>query len=179
MSESKKVAARPSVPKKLVPRPAPKRPPVVEPLEREEVPTAAASANAVPVPVAVAKASRKPSRVDEAVARHQKVLADALTQAQAIRYETPAVVGGESAGERSAKSVRRRKVKLVRDSFAMPEAEYERIAALKKRLSGLQRDTRKNELLRAGVMLLDALNDAELVAVMQRVERIKTGRPKK
>lgn len=177
MSESKKIAARPPVPKKLVPRPAPKRPPAVKPQESASVPPVESVVEAVPV--VAAKAARKPSRVDEAVARHQKVLADALTQAQAIRYETPAVVGGESAGERLAKSVRRRKIKLVRDSFAMPEAEYARIAALKKRLSGLQRDTRKNELLRAGVMLLDALNDAELVAVMQRVERIKTGRPKK
>jgi len=34
-------------------------------------------------------------------------------------------------------------------------------------------------LLRGGIAVLAALNDAELKAVMARIERIKTGRPAK
>jgi len=43
-----------------------------------------------------------------------------------------------------------------------------------KRLRGMQR-----ELLRAGVALLDGLKDADLLAAMARVEKVKTGRPAK
>ena len=61
----------------------------------------------------------------------------------------------------------------------MPDTEYAQIGVLKKRLSGLGNDVKKSELLRGGIALLAALNDAELKAVMGRVERIKTGRPAK
>ena len=183
MNENTKKVVRPKAPKKLVPRVA------VPSAATDDAPAATVVATVEAVAaapaVAVRKPPRKPSAVDEAVARHQKVLADALTEAQAIRYETPVVVGGEpvagkgeAKAEKAGKAEKRRKIRLVRDSFAMPEAEYARIGALKKRLAGLRRDTRKNELLRAGILLLDALNDAELTAVMQRIERIKTGRPK-
>ncbi|MFZ2267780.1 MAG: hypothetical protein WAV95_09400 [Azonexus sp.] len=189
-----KVAATPKPPKKLVPRPAPKAEPKVaaqvEPkLEAKPAPVAApagAAAKSVPAAPATtaatakARPARKPSRVDETVARHQKVLADALTQAQAIKYEPPLVVKAEAPkGKKAEKAPREKKAKLVRDSFAMPETEYAQIGELKKRLAGLRRDTKKSELLRAGIMVLAVLNDAELTAVMGRVERIKTGRPAK
>src|SRR5574343_259861 len=76
-----------------------------------------------------------------------------------------------------APAAKPKKIKLVRDSYAMPETEYARIGELKKRLLGMGSEAKKSELLRAGVALLAALNDAELKAVMGRVERIKTGRP--
>lgn len=72
-----------------------------------------------------------------------------------------------------------RKTKMVRDSFTMPEREYALIANLKKRLLGLKIEAKKSELLRAGVALLDGLKDADLLAAMARVEKVKTGRPAK
>lgn len=188
MSITKKIApaAKPTAakpPKRLVPRVAPKAeatpavttPPVAAP----EVAAPAVSATAAAT--AKARTPRKPSRVDETVARHQKVLADALVKAQAIKYDAPPVVFKAEAGKgkKVEKPARQKKPKLVRDSFAMPEAEYAQIGGLKKRLVGLGRESKKSELLRAGVALLAALNDAELTAVMGRVERIKTGRPAK
>jgi hypothetical protein len=182
-----KVAATPKPPKKLVPRPAPKaepkvaaKPVAVATPAAASVPKSVPAAPATTAATAKARPARKPSRVDETVARHQKVLADALTQAQAIKYEQPVVVKAEAPkGKKAEKPLREKKPKLVRDSYAMPETEYAQIGVLKKRLAGLGRETKKSELLRAGVMLLAALNDAELTAVMGRVERIKTGRPSK
>lgn len=193
MTIAKKAGPAPKPPKKLMPRPAPvlKSAPVgageptaaaaiVAPSVAPSVPaTAAATARARPV--------RKPSRVDETVARHQKSLAEALEKAQAIKYDQPvavmkpAVVKGRKAAkpEKPEKPVKARKVKLIRDSYAMPEAEYAHIAELKKRMQRLGGEVKKSELLRAGVAVLVALNDAELKAVMGRVERIKTGRPAK
>ncbi len=194
MSEQKKAApaktapavastANPKPPKKLVPRTAPAKPAVAAAAAAK---TEAAVATPVAAPAATAAATakarpaRKPSRVDETVSKHQKVLADALVKAQAIKYEQPEVVrSGPAKAAKAEKPVRQKKPKLVRDSYAMPETEYAQIGALKKRLAGLGRETKKSELLRGGIALLAALNDAELTAVMGRIERIKTGRPAK
>lgn len=127
--------------------------------------------------------SARPSPVDEMVARHQKDLAEGLAKARAIVYDKPAAQpAAPKAAEAKAgetKPAKARKPRLVRDSFAMPEKEYACLPELKKRLAGLGREVKKSELLRAGVALLAALGDDELLAVMGRVERIKTGRPSK
>ncbi len=179
-------AAKP--PKKLIPRPAPKAEPInpAQPLAPEAVAPVVQAEVAMPSATAAAaksrpKTVRKPSAVDETVAKHQKVLAEALVKAQAISYEQPIVVGQPEVTkvQKPGKPAKAKKTRLVRDSYAMPEAEYAQIAVLKKRLVGLGREAKKSELLRAGVALLAALNDAELQAVMGRVERIKTGRPAK
>ena len=142
-------------------------------------PAPAAAEKPAPVKPAASKprVARKPTQVEATVAKHQKVLADALVKAQAIKYDQPKVMKQEAA--KAAKPVKAKKVKLVRDSYAMPDTEYAQIGVLKKRLSGLGSDVKKSELLRGGIAVLAALNDAELKAVMGRVERIKTGRPAK
>lgn len=176
-------AAKP--PKNLVPRTAPKpavtgvadaeAPDVVKP-DVEVSPVAAVAADALKT-----RAVRKPTKEDEVVAKHQKVLAEALVEAQAISYAQPVVMRQEVVKEKKkpAKVAKPKKLKLVRDCFAMPEQEYARISEVKKRLSGLGCEAKKSEILRGGIVVLAALNDAELKAVMARLERIKTGRPAK
>ena len=192
-------AAKP--PKKLIPRTAPKIESALDPILAEAAPVTvpevatqpavtpvAAPAPAAPAPAVSATAAatakarrvRKPTKEDETVARHQKVLAEALVMAQAINYEQPKVMRQAPAkGKKAVKPVKAKKVKLVRDSYAMPENEYAQIGELKKRLVTMSVDVKKSELLRAGVAVMAALNDAELKRVMARVERIKTGRPAK
>ena len=187
-------AAKP--PKKLIPRTAPKIESALDPILAEaapvtvpdvatqpEVAPVAAPAPAVSATAAAtakARRVRKPTKEDETVARHQKVLAEALVMAQAINYEQPKVMRQAPAkGKKAVKPVKAKKVKLVRDSYAMPENEYAQIGELKKRLATMSVDVKKSELLRAGVAVMAALNDAELKRVMARVERIKTGRPAK
>ncbi|MDP3820853.1 MAG: hypothetical protein Q8R33_05190 [Burkholderiales bacterium] len=70
------------------------------------------------------------------------------------------------------------KPKLVRDSFTMPKAEYAVIEQLKRRASVLERPAKKSELLRAGIKMLSTLTDEALLAALQAVPTIKTGRPK-
>ena len=71
------------------------------------------------------------------------------------------------------------KVKVIRDSFTMPQADYDLIAALKKKTlkSGLR--VKKSELLRAGLQALSKLTGPQLKRVLSSLEKIKTGRPKK
>ena len=130
---------------------------------------AAASVPAAAVPAEV-KVEAVPAAV---VAESEKAAAPEVAAPAKAKPE-------KNAGrEKAVRAEKPRKAKLVRDSYAMPEGEYARIGELKKRLAAMGVDLKKSELLRAGILLLAALNDDELKAVSSRVERIKTGRPKK
>ena len=78
-----------------------------------------------------------------------------------------------------SKADKPKKIKMVRDSFSMPENEYSQFAALKKKclLAGVH--VKKSELLRAGLICLLKLSNPELVNVVGQVEILKTGRPPK
>ena len=71
------------------------------------------------------------------------------------------------------------KLKMERDSFTMPKAEYAQIHVLKERLAKLGQPVKKSELLRAGIMQLTAMTDAALKVALSNVPTIKTGRPNK
>lgn len=72
-----------------------------------------------------------------------------------------------------------KKPKLVRDSFTVPKDEYAAIDALKLRAAQQGHVVKKSELLRAGLKLLAGLDDKQLLAALQAVPSIKTGRPAK
>ena len=71
------------------------------------------------------------------------------------------------------------KAKPVRDSFTMPQADFDLIAVLKQRALGFQRPVKKSELLRAGLHVLSVLDDAHLQAALDTLTPLKPGRPKK
>lgn len=70
-----------------------------------------------------------------------------------------------------------KKTKLVRDSFTIPKAEFAAIETLKTRAIALGTSVKKSELLRAGLMALQGLNDAAFKAALSAVPTLKTGRP--
>lgn len=193
MAQQKKTSsAAAKTPKKLIPRTAPK-PEVLAPVSD--------AAPAVVVPVVVA-ASPAPTPATAAAARQlpaSKAVTEAVTEVAAEALPAAPAVAATPAEKAAATPIKQplgkpvkagkpakaekpakpKKVKLVRDSYAMPEAEYAQIASLKKRLAGLSVEVKKSELLRGGIAALAALDEAELQAVMGRIERIKTGRPAK
>lgn len=69
------------------------------------------------------------------------------------------------------------RTKVVRDTFSFPPQEHAQLKALMERMPALYRRTTRSELVRAGVMLLADLDDDDLAEVLDRVERLKTGRP--
>jgi hypothetical protein len=77
------------------------------------------------------------------------------------------------------KDKRAKKEKVVRDSFTMPKADYERIAILKQRCLEAGVPVKKSELLRAGLQLLEASSAQRLAAAIAALETVKTGRPAK
>ena len=76
-----------------------------------------------------------------------------------------------------APASKRKKPKLVRDGFTMPEPDYALLATLKKRALQAGREVKKSELLRAGLRALAAMPEAAYLGALEGVERIKPGRP--
>lgn len=72
-----------------------------------------------------------------------------------------------------------KKPKLVRDSFTFPKDEYQAIAGLKQKALGLNHSVKKSEILRAGLMLLNGLQDKAFLSALSKVPALKTGRPAK
>ncbi|TCG06945.1 hypothetical protein BZM27_22775 [Paraburkholderia steynii] len=69
--------------------------------------------------------------------------------------------------------------KVVRDTFTMPRADYEKIAMLKQRCLDAGVAVKKSELVRAGLLLLTSEPTKRLLAAVNAVEPVKTGRPPK
>jgi hypothetical protein len=99
----------------------------------------------------------------------------ASPKATAPRAEKPAAASPPAAPAKPPKA----KAKLVRDSFTMPAADFELIGRLKERALGFRRPTKKSELLRAGLQVLQALDDGKLRTALEALVPLKPGRPKK
>jgi len=114
----------------------------------------------------IAKKARDPAKAATSVAREPKRPGTA----------SKASASNGNAGSTPAPSKARQK--LVRDSFTIPKAEYEVLEGLKHRAANLKRPTKKSELLRAGVVALQAMTDKAFLSVLNDVPSLKTGRPK-
>lgn len=93
----------------------------------------------------------------------------------------PAVTKAAAKPEKKHKKEKKAesKVKVVRDSFTMPQADYDLIAVLKQKALKTGLHVKKSELLRASLQALSKLSAAQLKRAISDLEKIKTGRPKK
>ena len=87
-----------------------------------------------------------------------------------------AVLGStdEKAEKRASSAVHE---KVIRDSFSLPSADYGLLGSLRDR--GLKSGVHinKSELVRAGLQVLQRFSDAQFLEAVQRVQKLKTGRP--
>lgn len=95
---------------------------------------------------------------------------------KAARKALPAV---KAEVEKPLKKDKPRKIKMVRDSFTMPENDYVKLAELKQKCLEAGVHVKKSELMRAGLLRLSRLNKTALLNAVAQVEIIKTGRPAK
>lgn len=157
--------------KKSAPTPASKQPAVKRPAAKRTTakgpavkrPTAKLGAASAVASVALSAPSAKPVKP-----------AKPAKPAKAPKPAKPAKVASQV---KAAKPVKVRQ-KPVRDSFTMPEADFALIAALKARTLSAKRETKKSELLRAGLHALAALDTAGLLAALGALAPVKVGRPK-
>jgi hypothetical protein len=103
----------------------------------------------------------------------------AARQPPAAKPAAPAAKAVAAAPVVSASKPPKLKAKLVRDSFTMPQADFDLIAGLKERALGFKRPAKKSELLRAGLQVLAGLNDTALRTTLNGLAPLKPGRPKK
>ena len=101
-------------------------------------------------------------------------VAVAKVKAAPVAKSTPAAVVAEV-----AKVEKHKKIKMVRDSFTMPENDYAQIAAIKDRCLKSSVSVKKSEVLRAALKCLSGLSDLELTKAITDLDIIKTGRPAK
>lgn len=98
------------------------------------------------------------------------------------RFEkAESLLGGKAeadGNEREVVKPEKEQVKVVRDSFTMPQADYELIKLLKKRSLKSGIETNKSEILRAGLMALNQMTEDDFLNKIETVEKVKTGRPK-
>lgn len=71
------------------------------------------------------------------------------------------------------------KVKVVRDSFTMPQNEYEEIARIKDAFRKAGLPVKKSDVLRAGLKALGVLNMAQMKPLLAGVGKFKSSRPNK
>lgn len=117
-----------------------------------------------------------------AVARTTKKTSSTATTKPVVRkpvaaVKKPAATPAKAAAVPPAKAPKA-KHKLVRDSFTMPQSDFELIDVLKQRAMNFRHAVKKSELLRAGLQVLAALPDVQLEKALARITPLKTGRPK-
>lgn len=125
--------------------------------------------------MATAKTPLKTPRT-KAVAPPAKPAAKRVAPA---RPRAAAVTAAPTAAADGVEHHEKPRIKLVRDSFTMPQLDFDLIPALKKRALAFQRPAKKSELLRAGLHALAALDNARLKKALDSLAPIRAGRPKK
>jgi len=101
------------------------------------------------------------------------------TKSVATKADKPAA--SASKPDKKAKKEKRvqSKSKVIRDSFTMPQSDYDQIAKLKQVCQKAGLHVKKSELLRAGLQALSKMTVPQLERAIVQLAPIKTGRPKK
>ncbi len=68
--------------------------------------------------------------------------------------------------------------KVMREAFTIPEAEHTQIESIRTLLLSQAVAVSKSEVLRAGLLLLAEADLQTKLQIFERLERVKTGRPK-
>ena len=69
--------------------------------------------------------------------------------------------------------------RVIRDSFTLPTDDYELITTIRERCLDSRVTINKSEVIRAGLHALNEMSNSELLAVVDSLTKIKTGRPGK
>lgn len=72
-----------------------------------------------------------------------------------------------------------KKIKMVRDSFTMPENEYKVLGDVKRACLKAGIEVKKSELLRVGMELVRQMDPQKLQGALAALTPLKAGRPKK
>jgi len=152
---------------------------------KSPAPSIAPATPATPAAPAPASTARRPraARLSKAPAAKAPVAKAPVAKVAPAKPPpaAPAAPAARAAEGKPGKAKKPPKLRpvLVRDGFTMPESDFALIGTLKARALAGGRETKKSELLRAGLQALSAMDSATLRAALNALEPVKTGRPKK
>lgn len=95
-----------------------------------------------------------------------------------VRKRTASTVARKTApgkAKKSEKTSKPKKMKLLRDTFTMPENEYAQLTDLKKRCVQAGVQVKKSELLRAGLLGLLALPESAVIDAIAKLKKPEFG----
>ena len=125
----------------------------------------------------------KPSSISKSPVKSlsaEKIKKEILTPSNTIKQEKQATTPvTKMDAKKQFKKNKLKKIKMIRDSFTMPENDYIKLEEMKKRCLKVGVHVKKSELLRAGLLYLSQQNDELLLNTIAKIEVIKTGRPAK
>jgi hypothetical protein len=119
------------------------------------------------------KIAKKPA------AKKASVAAKPVATSKPATKPAAKAVPGSVPAKAAKKAKKEHKPKVVRDSFTMPQDEYQKIAEIKAACLKAKLHVKKSEVLRAGLKVLSELDATRLTLVLKSLEKIKTGRPNK
>ena len=124
-----------------------------------------------PAPQAVKPVAAAPANAEQAA-----------KPVKAPKVAKPAAAPKPAKAPKAPKAVKPAKVakapKVVRDSFTMPQSDFDIIDRIKLRAIEWKQPVKKSEVLRAALHALEALSDAKVRALLTGLAPIKKGRPK-
>ena len=151
-----------------------KQAPVKTPAPTKAAKPKVAAAEEKPVTVAKLTKAAKAAKVTNAIKEAKTAKAvKSVKQEKPIKTDKSANSADASAPDRAKKQ------RLIRDSFTMPEVEYQVLGHIKKQCLSGGIEVKKSELLRIGVALLGRLDRAALTAELERLVKLRSGRPRK
>jgi hypothetical protein len=142
----------------------------------EEMPVSAVVTKPAP-----AKAARKASaRKTAAKPRANPArTGSAKKEVKAAPKKAPSPAAKPVPAPKPTHAAKPKKVKIIRDSFTMPDAEYALLAEVKQRCLAGGVAAKKSEVLRAAFLSFAAKTDAIVFKAIKSLTPIKTGRPPK
>lgn len=106
---------------------------------------------------AAAKITSNPAKKSTVQSRTKQALSKTMTAAKNKSAAQP------------LKKDKPKKIKMVRDSYSMPESDFEKLTELKKTCLAAGVQVKKSELLRVGLMSLLKLSNASLITAVKQV----------
>ncbi len=125
--------------------------------------------------------SSRPPTKSKPAARPRRAVPAQSPQVRPPQVRPTQVRPSEALAPQAAKEKNKdnkKKPKLVRDSFTMPHEDFDLIAQIKARMIDMKRPVKKSELLRAGLQVLNALDNKALLKSIAGLLELKAGRPK-
>jgi hypothetical protein len=138
--------------------------------------------SAVVTKAAPAKAARKASSRKTAVKPRVSPASTGSAKKEvkaAPKKAPPSPAAKSDPALKSTHAVKPKKLKIIRDSFTMPDAEYALLAEVKQRCLAGGIAAKKSEVLRAAFLSFAAKSDAAVFKAIKALTPIKTGRPPK